>query len=342
MTRLVKALALTLALTLTVGLPVSCNQDVPDDPIEDDPKDDPDPEQEPEDTFQIDIAAALDKDGTVVKEWKTNTSWSPHKGIYVTTLTYTDHDDNPQAAFFMQVNLNEPTLDMVCTLPENATETLVNKREKLSEQFKHIDKEGSWVMGGVNTDFFVTDEGSSCGYPQGAIYHNYVCLKSTFASQKTRPRCTVSWGEEKKVTILTYAKYQASLPAKYRELFSGGQMLVKDGKPSTITEDSVYGVHPRTMFGVSEDGMRVTMVVIDGRREGYSIGVNYPDMQKIMIAAGCYDALNLDGGGSSTFIVRKDGADYYSATRFAVRNRPSDGTERAIGPGLAIIAKDDD
>ena len=324
MTRLVKALALTLALTITVGFAVSCKQDVPDNPI-DNPQDDPDPE--PEDTFQIDIAAALDKDGTVVKEWKTNTSWSPHKGIYVTTLTYTDHDDNPQAAFFMQVNLNEPTLDMVCTLPENPTETLVNKREKLSEQFKRIDKEGNLVMGGVNTDFFVTDEGATCGYPQGAIYHNYVCLKSTFASQKT---------------ILTYAKYQASLPAKYRELFSGGQMLVKEGKPATITEDSVYGVHPRTMFGVSEDGMRVTLVVIDGRREGYSIGVNYPDMQKIMLAAGCYDALNLDGGGSSTFIVRKDGADYYSASRFAVRNRPSDGTERAIGPGLAIIAKDND
>jgi exopolysaccharide biosynthesis protein len=59
--------------------------------------------------------------------------------------------------------------------------------------------------------------------------------------------------------------------------------------------------------------------------------MNYPDMQKIMKALGSRDAINLDGGGSSTFIVR-DGE------RFAIKNMPSDGTERAIGPGLAVIA----
>ena len=335
-------LALTVLLAVSFCMAPSCKREQPEEPKKETPQDEPEPQEPETPTFQVDIAAALDKDGTLVSKWNTNNSFTPHKGVYVTTLSYIDQAGKPQAAYIMQVDLTEPTVDMVCTVPQNAKEKLVNQRERLSEQFKHIDGEGSWVIGGVNTDFFTMADGASCGFPQGALYHNYVCLKSTFASQSNRPRCTVSWGADKKVSILTYAQYQASLAdATYKELFSGGQMLVVNGELARITSDSVTGVHPRTMLGVSEDGTRVTLVVIDGRQELHSVGVDYPDMQKFMKAAGCHNALNLDGGGSSTFIVRKDGADYYAATRFQVRNRPSDGVERAIGPGLAVIAKDE-
>ena len=63
-------------------------------------------------------------------------------------------------------------------------------------------------------------------------------------------------------------------------------------------------------------------------------------MQAFMNAIGCHWAINIDGGGSSTFIVRKDGAPFTDAGRFLIRNKPSDGSERAIGPGLAVVVTD--
>jgi exopolysaccharide biosynthesis protein len=63
-------------------------------------------------------------------------------------------------------------------------------------------------------------------------------------------------------------------------------------------------------------------------------------MQLFMKAIGCHWAFNIDGGGSSTFIVRKDGSSFTDGSRFQVKNKPSDGTERAIGPGLAVVSVD--
>ena len=343
MKKVYKYLAVICLLGLTAGTFNSCKKQVPEPKPQEQEQETPEPEPEPEKpAFQTDIAAALEADGTLVKQFKTNESFSPHKGVYVTTITYTDGNGDPQAAYIMQVDLTEPTIDLVNTAPHNAKKALINQPERLSEQFKRIDADGCRVIGGVNTDFFVTAEGYSHGYPQGAFYRDYVCLKSTFSSQTNRPRCTVSWGDDKVISILTYNEYKdVESTAKFKNLFSGGQKLISGGAITNYKADSVAGVNPRTMIGVSQDGKRLILVVIDGRREGYSIGVDYPDMQKFMKAAGSWESINLDGGGSSTFIVRKEGAGYYSDSRFQPRNRPSDGTERAIGPGLAIVATDE-
>ena len=65
-------------------------------------------------------------------------------------------------------------------------------------------------------------------------------------------------------------------------------------------EDSVYGTHPRTMFGFTSDDRHIVLVVFDGRQSSWSVGFNYPDMQLFMKAIGCHWAFNIDGGGSST------------------------------------------
>ena len=198
-----------------------------------------------------------------------------------------------------------------------------------------------WVIGGTNTDFFAMD-GSSPGTPQGAFWHNGNCLKNTFNSQATRPRCFVYWGDDEQVHMAKSAEY-STVKARggFRELFSGGQFLVENGKATNYVEDSVYGVHPRTMFGVCKDNRHVVLVVIDGRNNTLAIGMNYPDMQKILLSLGCETALNIDGGGSSTFVVRNENfSGYGQSASFTVRNKPSDGSQRKIGPGLAILASD--
>jgi len=82
-------------------------------------------------------------------------------------------------------------------------------------------------------------------------------------------------------------------------------------------------LHPRTGIGVSEDGNTIIMMVVEGRYDG-SAGVRTSQLADIMRYAGAYEAVNLDGGGSSTLYTQA----------FGVRNYCSDGNERAVGNGI--------
>ena len=90
---------------------------------------------------------------------------------------------------------------------------------------------------------------------------------------------------------------------------------------------------PRTLAGVRADGT-LLLVTVDGRRPGWSVGMTLPEAARLMRSLGARDALNLDGGGSTTMIVRGE-----------VVNRPSDrggerrGERRAIrAPVRALLA----
>lgn len=81
--------------------------------------------------------------------------------------------------------------------------------------------------------------------------------------------------------------------------------------------------HPRTGIGVSEDGKTIVMMVIDGRSAS-SAGVTTGMLGDMLLAVGCHEGVNLDGGGSSTL---------YTAG-LGVRNHCSDGNERAVGNAI--------
>jgi exopolysaccharide biosynthesis protein len=82
---------------------------------------------------------------------------------------------------------------------------------------------------------------------------------------------------------------------------------------------------PRTAIGVTATG-QILLVVIDGRRPGWSRGATLGELRAILRDLGAVDALNLDGGGSSEMVV--DGE---------VVNRPSDGRERRITNAVLIL-----
>ena len=88
------------------------------------------------------------------------------------------------------------------------------------------------------------------------------------------------------------------------------------------------------MFGLTADDRKIVLAVFDGRQATWSVGVNYPDMQAFMEALGCRWAINIDGGGSSTFIVRKDGASFTDAGRFLIRNKPPTAQNARSAPAL--------
>jgi len=88
---------------------------------------------------------------------------------------------------------------------------------------------------------------------------------------------------------------------KYNAL-AGKRYIVKSGAISPNTSNSWREVHPRTLVGVTQDGKLIECVV-DGRQGPKNIGVNLFDAARIMIEFGAWEAIDLDGGGSTAMWV---------------------------------------
>jgi exopolysaccharide biosynthesis protein len=88
-------------------------------------------------------------------------------------------------------------------------------------------------------------------------------------------------------------------------------------------------MHPRTAIGIDRDTGQVLMLVVDGR-QSFSRGYTMVELANLMTSLGAEDALNLDGGGSSTMIALD------ALGQIGVRNSPSDGVERLVANGLSV------
>jgi hypothetical protein len=111
---------------------------------------------------------------------------------------------------------------------------------------------------------------------------------------------------------------------------SGRPLLVERGHmdPGLYTFPRTWGREPRSAAGVSEDGRRVIVATVDGRR-ATSHGGTLVEMAELMVELGAWRAVNLDGGGSTTLFVAAEGG---------VVNRPSRGWEREVINHIGIIA----
>ena len=128
-------------------------------------------------------------------------------------------------------------------------------------------------------------------------------------------------------------------PFHPREALGGRPILVRD---SAIVAgiDSAGGAgfasarHPRTAVGIARDGRRLMLVVVDGRQKPYSDGMTLRELADVMRALGARDAINLDGGGSTTLVYAEPG----TAGTLRIANRPSDPQgERPVGNALGIV-----
>lgn len=118
--------------------------------------------------------------------------------------------------------------------------------------------------------------------------------------------------------------------SKVKTAISGGSMLVKNGQVADFTH-MIYGTNPRTAIGLSRNCDKVYLVTIDGRQK-ISVGVTQDELAQILVELGMYNAMNLDGGGSTTMIAKELGN-----TTSTIENYPSDGTLRKVGNSIGVI-----
>ncbi|MFH1853296.1 MAG: phosphodiester glycosidase family protein [Candidatus Neomarinimicrobiota bacterium] len=122
-------------------------------------------------------------------------------------------------------------------------------------------------------------------------------------------------------TIKIYLGINPTLP-KLAQLVGGNLKILADGNYTGSTNTDR---HPRTFAGISADSSRLYLAVVDGRQDG-SIGMTYRDLANYMVSLGAEDAVNLDGGGSSTLVVH----DVIENSLFE--------PERAVSNGLMVVS----
>ena len=133
-------------------------------------------------------------------------------------------------------------------------------------------------------------------------------------------------------------------PFHPREAVGGFPVLARDsqevrGLDSAGSATFAPVRHPRTIVGVATGGRRLLLITIDGRQPGYSAGATLREAARIALELGATEAINLDGGGSTTMVVRRDAA---AGPRFEVVNRPSDAQgERAVGNAVGIARSEE-
>ena len=112
------------------------------------------------------------------------------------------------------------------------------------------------------------------------------------------------------------------------DAIGGSPILVDDGALAVTSgcNTTFCGKNPRTAIGIKATG-EIMLVVIDGRKARYSVGMTTFQEAVFMKKHGAVWALNLDGGGSSTMWIKGTG----------VVNRPSDGTERAVSSAVLVL-----
>jgi phosphodiester glycosidase len=119
-------------------------------------------------------------------------------------------------------------------------------------------------------------------------------------------------------------------------LVGGWPRIVVDGTSIADSVDRIEGTfprfsvtrHPRTAVGISRDSTKLLLTTVDGRQESSS-GMSLVELAALMRALGAFQAINLDGGGSTTMVIEGQ-----------VVNHPSDSAgERAVGNALLVVRR---
>ncbi len=117
-------------------------------------------------------------------------------------------------------------------------------------------------------------------------------------------------------------------------IVGGGPQLIKDGRVAITFEAEkiaprfVSDRHPRTAIARLKDG-RMLVAAVDGRQPGVSAGMSLPELADLLLEFGASEAINLDGGGSTTMVVNGK-----------LVNKPSDQTgERPVSDAILMLPR---
>jgi len=166
------------------------------------------------------------------------------------------------------------------------------------------------------------------GLPMGFVIHDSKVIYNHGNDENVRMD-TAAFTRE---GMLIVGKHSIAQLKEYgvKEAVSFGPPLIVNGRPTIKNGDGGWGIAPRTAIGQRKDGT-VILLVIDGRDVFHSLGATLRDVQDILLEYGAVNAVNLDGGSSTTM--------YFNGK---VINKPSDVLgERAVPTVFMVMPEED-
>ena len=252
---------------------------------------------------------------------------SPIERAYALPTFYLNNNNKADIAFFDR-NMNITSLSSGKSVPISLINkaadfnmvTLLNKHwgsKSFGNKF-HEDVVEMVVIDDVVTEIRVGEE------PIAIPDNGYIITVK--GDRKEALLANFNIGDEVKLNIGTTPNLE-----DIKFAIGGGSIILKDGVV-TNTNINIKGNQPRTGIGITKDGNELLIATIDGRHTSYK-GVSQEMFGAILRDLGAYNAINLDGGGSTTMAVKP-----VDEQVSKVVNRPSDGGQRLVPNGVGVFS----
>ncbi len=285
------------------------------------------PEYKPKTT----VGQALLEHSDIVAQVFSDTSFTVTQGVEETDIHFLKMNGLTTHAYILKIDLSTPGLQVKVGMPYDNNESENFTRQTLTEIAQFTDRPEHRVVAMINADFW--DVGNMD--LRGPLHRNGVILKDYFIPKASLPQQALSFAaitNENKPLIGDKEDYPA-IKNDLKEVTGGGAIVVREGQIASLPAGWTQ-VDPRTVWGYTRDNI-VYFMVVDGRSALYSNGMSYHELGSVMQALGCEYAVNFDGGGSSQMMIRR-----YEADVFQIRNRPSDGSERAVVNSWMVVVNE--
>ncbi len=240
-------------------------------------------------------------------------------GVTYIERKYTDENTLPYKAYILLIDPTKASLYMGSS--NDSLSSVPTVKQNVIDHMKSAEAKGVDVIAAVNGDFFNIASDYS---PLGLTIKEGKIIRSN----PDRPYCAFTYDGRLVIGL------SGALPENREEIrtsVGGSNVIIYDGIPYDIGAKTDFGdtSHPRTLAGVRADGT-IILAVIDGRQPSLSNGAPLGQCARFMMELGAEYAINLDGGGSSTMVVKR-GAIYN------VKNSPSDGSPRKVYNSLIVV-----
>jgi len=240
-------------------------------------------------------------------------------GIRENKVTYKNTAGDRTVMHTVSVDLKDKTAGLYAGTMDDGKDTGL---QTVRGQAEAAIKNGHQVVAGLNADFF----NMGTGEPSGTVVKNGVEIHAAKADSGESFFGVKKNGE---AMIGDQGQYDA-VKGDLQQALGGLGILVKQGVVQTGLTQYGDNFAARSAVGIRADGT-VFFVTIDGKQSPYSNGMKTAELAETMKDQGAVDALNLDGGGSATYLSRTPGDKDLS-----LKNKPSDGEERKVANSWLI------
>lgn len=259
--------------------------------------------------------------------------------------------DRPQNIYAVRVDLSVPNVGLHASADLRGDEWYADTLSFAEEVDAVAAINGDWSCTTCSGDDYLAPLGLAIS--GGVVWNDHIQTDAIgshwgYLACTIDKRCDLTKAAPLSDATMVFSPLQTPsvYPSRYfNAIGANGIVLLDDGVAQSGCYDT-SDTNPRSAACVEADGTHLWMVVVDGRGAGGGTGMSCDEVRELLLADPflCWDAVMLDGGGSSTLVVEDTNTDATCNPRgdndLCVKNNPSDGSPRTVANHLAVTWED--